>query len=398
MPRWSNALLFLGTLVSCTLSLELGFRAVGGVPVFSIVDWRHAHLVQAEAGPSVAIYDPKIGWTMLPGYASADMNLIDYGIRKNHASDATIRTGGVLVVGDSFAAGSQVNDDETWPAGLEALIGEPVINAAVGGYGVDQMVLRAEQLMPVVRPKTLIIGTQDQGILRVKFSSYGRPKPYFSLEDGALVPHNDPAPRYAIDPRRESVIRRVFGYSYLADQIMGIYFPDHWYTQEGQRFVQAKVDDVQVTCRLLERAKSDADRAGLRLLLLIQYGGVIARMTEPSPFAKNVGQCARAVGIQTVDEFDSLHAIAVRNIEEFKKHYVMVDDPAQPYGHMSALGNRHIAGLLAAALRGESAEASSPRQREAERMLKQDDALGGPAAAKDPGQAGPALDTASMRR
>jgi hypothetical protein len=46
------------------------------------------------------------------------LNTIALGIRKNRASDSDVRTGGVLVVGNSFAIGSQVNDEETWPAHL----------------------------------------------------------------------------------------------------------------------------------------------------------------------------------------------------------------------------------------------------------------------------------------
>jgi len=353
MPRLANLLLLLGTLLVCGISLELGFRAYSDVPVFQIVDWRKAHRLRAESAEAsaIALYDPVLGWTMRDGYSSASINIIDYGIRKNQASDTAIRTGGVLVVGDSFAAGSQVNDDETWPAQLEARLGVPVLNAGIGGYGIDQMVLRAEQLLPVIHPKTLILGTQDQGILRVKFTSYGRPKPYFTIEGGVLVTHNEPVPRYTVDPVRESLFRRILGYSFLADQIMGIYFPDRWYTQDGQRFADAPIDEVAVSCRLLERLKDDADSYGARLLMLMQYGGPLRLQSAPPPFAANVMRCARAAGIQTVDEFESLHAIAQRSIDEFKQLYVMVDDPAQPYGHMSALGNAHIAALLDAALR-----------------------------------------------
>jgi lysophospholipase L1-like esterase len=350
MPKISNILLFLGTVVVCALGLELGFRAYSDVPILRFIDWRQAHRASIEQA-GVAIYDPRLGWTMRDGYASASMNLIEQGIRKNQPSDTEIRTGGVLVVGDSFTAGSQVNDDGTWPAQLEKRLGTPVINAGIGGYGIDQMVLRAEQLLPIVRPKILIVGTQDQGILRVKFSSYGRPKPYFSVEAGALLAHNDPVPRYTIDPDRESPLLRIMGYSYIADRIMGIYEPDDWYTQDGQHFIEAPVDDVAVSCRLLERLRQDADGYGARPLMVMQYGGPLRLMSAPPPFAEKVMQCARAAGIDVVDEFEPLHGIAEHDIDEFKKLYVMVDDPAQPYGHMSVLGNRQIAELIAAALR-----------------------------------------------
>lgn len=358
MARLANLLLFLATLVVCVLGLELGFRAWSGVAVFQLVDWRRAHLQRAEANEATgaAIYDATLGWTMRAGYASADMNLIDQGVRKNGAGDTALRTGGILAVGDSFTAGSQVNDAETWPAQLEALTGVPVVNAAVGGYGIDQMVLRAEQLLPAVRPRVLIVGTQDQGILRVGFSSYGRPKPYFTIEQGALVAHNQPAPRYDVDPETEPLWLRLLGYSYVADQLMGLHDPAAWYTQDGQRFIKAPaVDDAGVSCRMLERLKATTDREQIRLALLLQYGGNIAQWPEPPPYAARVSACARAAGLLVIDEFASLKRIADRSIDEFKSYYVLMPDPAQPYGHMSAKGNHHVASLIAEALARDAA-------------------------------------------
>ncbi len=65
----------------------------------------------------------------------------------------------ILVVGDSFGLGSDVIDAETWPAYLERMVGTQVINAAVGGYALDQIVLRAEDLVPLLRPRMLLVQT-----------------------------------------------------------------------------------------------------------------------------------------------------------------------------------------------------------------------------------------------
>jgi hypothetical protein len=60
---------------------------------------------------------------------------MEYGIRKNAPDDRRVRTGGALVVGDSFSLGALVGDRETWPAQLEQILGLPVINAAANSYG-----------------------------------------------------------------------------------------------------------------------------------------------------------------------------------------------------------------------------------------------------------------------
>jgi hypothetical protein len=46
-------------------------------------------------------------------------------------------------VGDSFTAGADVAEHESYVAQLEAMLNYPVINGGVGGYGTDQMILAA---------------------------------------------------------------------------------------------------------------------------------------------------------------------------------------------------------------------------------------------------------------
>src|SRR5438876_725578 len=125
MPKRSDAVFVLITVVVCLSGLELAYRAISGVPVLRLLDWRTVKFLQFD-GFTTAEYDPTVGWVMKAGLTSPAHNTIDHGIRKNAASDTTIRPGGILVVGDSFSAGGEVNDDQSWPAHLEALTGLPV--------------------------------------------------------------------------------------------------------------------------------------------------------------------------------------------------------------------------------------------------------------------------------
>jgi hypothetical protein len=52
----------------------------------------------------------------------------------------------VLVTGDSVTHGDDVADDDTYPAALERILGVPVANLGVGGYGPDQALLKLEAL------------------------------------------------------------------------------------------------------------------------------------------------------------------------------------------------------------------------------------------------------------
>ena len=48
-------------------------------------------------------------------------------------------------------AGDEVDDREAWPAQLQGLLGRRVVNGGVTGYGLDQMVLRAERFVALGR-------------------------------------------------------------------------------------------------------------------------------------------------------------------------------------------------------------------------------------------------------
>ena len=64
----------------------------------------------------------------------------------------------VLVSGDSYTLGNEVNDDETYPAALEKLLGVPTANLGVSGYGPDQALLKLEsQIGQFPRAKAVIL-------------------------------------------------------------------------------------------------------------------------------------------------------------------------------------------------------------------------------------------------
>jgi hypothetical protein len=289
-----------------------------------------------------AVYDPNLGWAVGSNLSSDGFNTLEHGIRKNRKTDATIRTGGALAVGDSFTAGSEVHDEASWPAQLERLTGMPVINAGAGGYGTDQIIMRAEELLPIVKPRVLVIGMLESDIERSAYSSQGAAKPYYTTENDRLVLHNVPVPQ--TPPVKRNWLHAVAPYSALAARVTRLID-----TRE-ENYVRVKNDTVKVTCLLLQRVKRIADREGIRTLLAMQHGAYILRdLDAPLDRALQVGACATAMGIQVVDEFDSLKAILRADPSQLAAHYVMTKGAP---GHMSEGGNAHMAKLLAAALAG----------------------------------------------
>ena len=115
-----------------------------------------------------------------------DSNSLDYGFRSNGDADAKIQTGGVLAVGSSFTAGSDVVDDQSWPAQLGRLTAWNVNDGGQGGYQADKTVLLAEQLLPLIRPRVIVVDLIPGTIVGTGYPSSGWPKPDFTIENDEL--------------------------------------------------------------------------------------------------------------------------------------------------------------------------------------------------------------------
>jgi hypothetical protein len=134
---------------------ELAVRIALHAPIFALYDFRHE---RAAGTINKAVeYDSVLGWRLKSFIKSGGFNTLDYGFRSNGGADAKVLPGGVLAVGSSFTAGSEVTDDQSWPAHLEQITGWNVNNGGQGGYQADQIVLLAEQLLPLIRPQIIVV-------------------------------------------------------------------------------------------------------------------------------------------------------------------------------------------------------------------------------------------------
>jgi hypothetical protein len=351
----ANVAVFAVSLLIALVVAEAGFRLVTGVPLFKFANWRKERLATDRLREFKAMPDPVLGWVSRPWNVHPDgYTTIAYGIRQNFG-EKEIRTGAVLAVGDSFTEGWEVKDHESWPAVLEKRIGKPVVNAGVGAYGTDQIVLRAEQLLPIVKPKILIVGFLEEDIFRSEHSIFGAPKPYFTLEKGALQYHPPPP----VEPAQPGTalssfvlgLRDVLGYSAAAHYLFARLNPNYWYGS-GRRdeYRKAGIDPVAITCALLQRLKAETDREGIRMILFMQYyAPQIIYADAPTDNARRVVACAGAAGIRVVDQFASLHAVERADPGALGDYYVEYEGAL--VGHMTAWGNAHAAGLLEQALR-----------------------------------------------
>lgn len=351
MQQAANLGLVLSSTAVGLVLLEGVARSIDGVSLWSFEN----HLAKKQALLTVHAanqYDPVLGWVLASGLRinpddpKSSMTTGDFGIRMNQAAIRPIPTGGVLAVGDSFTAGSEVGDRDSWPAQLERLIGEPVVNGATGAWASDQIVLRAEQLLPIVRPRTVLAILFDDDINRAGYRVYaGAQKPWFTVDDGRLVHHNQPVPRF--EGRPDEVGAPILGYSHLVSFVMERLGYGDWWRRANTSYVRADNDPVAVTCRLLERLHATAAKAGARLLLGLIYAHYDRLHLAQQPVeAQAVADCARAAGIQVVDFRTALTDIARSDPERYHALYVKQAD-GKTYGHLSPQGN----GLVAKSIR-----------------------------------------------
>jgi hypothetical protein len=143
--------------------------------------------------------DPRLGWTNRPGDTS-------FAYRMQHVSAQRLREARefplekppgrtrVEIFGDSFAFGSEAEDDVTYAALLgRELRGAEVMNFGVPGYGLDQMLLRFREEGIAFQPDVVVVGFVS--LLRDRFGPitfwY---KPYFTVRGDDLVVHGIPVP------------------------------------------------------------------------------------------------------------------------------------------------------------------------------------------------------------
>jgi hypothetical protein len=348
----ANVTLVVISMVIGGLLCEAAFRLINGIPLFD------AHNLVAERiallkTETMAVYDPLLGWVDRENRKSdppGSFTTGRYGVRMNGPDIEPLPERAILAVGDSFTVGSEVANAEAWPAQLQARLGEPVVNAAVGGYGSDQIVLRAETMIPILHPSRVIVSFLFDDVDRAAQRVYsGGNKPYFTVSDGKLVLHNTPVPQFGSRPDDAGWLRGILGYSYLvafAMQQAGLY---EWWFRAA--YVSVDIDPAEVSCLLLARLKAQTDAAGIPLAFIMQYGAshILAGRGE-SAKARRVLDCAAAAGIQTIDTWDALAALAKRDAPAFRALFV-THPPPNTFGHMSGAGNALIAGLLAAAIK-----------------------------------------------
>ena len=313
-PVLANIGLVLASLVFFFVCSEFFLRAFLGNGSL----WHYPNYIEKAFAPdpehvAQMQYDPLLGYEPKPNYkgtlAGRPISFDARGLRE-HDVGSTPSGPTILAVGDSFTEGYLVGNDETWPANLQRLTGQPVLNAGVRAYGLDQVVLRAERIVPEIKPQTIVLGFIPDDVDRTElYQRDNRPKPYFVLSDKApdgLELRNVPVPTtyLPITP-----LRRVLGYSYFLQYFMQrLWFFETWYGMTKH----ADDDGEEISCRLMHRFARLVEQQHAKALVAAFYEDTawrLHRMREVNrPQVAYVLGCAAKAGLPTLDTWDGFTA------------------------------------------------------------------------------------------
>ncbi len=303
-----------------------------------------------------AKHDPVLGWIPRPGYSGSN-NV--YGTQITISPDS-LRSNGrkapntaprVLAVGDSFTFGDAVSDHETWPAFLEEIIGKPVANGGVFGYGFDQIYLRAQVLADKTAPGLILVGLIPDDIPRMGFSKwYGAERPYFNAVDGRLELKNQPVPDLPVMVDNLGFVKSVLGHFYAVDYFMRRSGASEWWYAKKYKSVRVENDLAAVSRLIVDGLYNLAMRRGCRVALVVQY--TEDDLKDPEKVNRKrvypVIVHARERGIPVVDFYPLLKA----QLPEVLHSYFR--------GHMTPDGNRFTARMVAAGLAAEGVVSRAP--------------------------------------
>jgi hypothetical protein len=343
-------LVFVSVAVSF-LVLEVAVRVLDRVPVFSTTNFVARALDEVH---SMGVqHDRQVGWVVAPNLESNNFTTGEFGVRMSAAKIVPLQQQVILFVGDSFGSNDGVADADAWPAMLERMIDTPVIDAAVGGYGLDQVVLRAETLLPLLNPRILIVQTRlEYGYSVARMSvAGGAPKPYFSIEKGELALHNSPVPTFASSSRDIGWERALLGHSYLVHFVMTRLNLLQWWVASSSMRIRYGLPPEQakeVSCLLMRRLARIRDQRWIRVALVVQYSApeIMERPLHWEADRSYIVGCAGREGLEVVDTLEPLHALYQSgDLASFQRLWQMQDNN-RVYGHPSVEGNRLIANIV----------------------------------------------------
>jgi len=216
-----KSLKYLMVLVISFLTLEISFREISKNSLHHFFNteydtfWELYFLerVSSKEDPLYSLfqYDPRLGFNLKPNsqYKNNSLSII---VNKNgyRGIERTSKeNSNILVLGDSLTFAPNSNEGETWTDILNENFkklhtNKQALNLAVGGYGIDQMLLTLKSSLKKYKTKLVILSFSDVSLQRILLGMRDFQRPQFKLRNNKLelVKNNILTPqelRYKLD-------------------------------------------------------------------------------------------------------------------------------------------------------------------------------------------------------
>jgi hypothetical protein len=296
----SGLLLLAASTLFCVLALVAGEWVVRA---------RRPDRIRLSPARSAIVHSRLYGWQLRPNWTHRDeqgrrISTDSARRRVQPGPGAVPGAPRVAVLGDSVAFGAGVDDVETFASLLEARERWTVANFAVPGWGIDQSLLRYEHEAAGWRPSVVVLNVcLANDLADNMLASYlydpAWPKPYFTIEDGELLPHAD---HLARSPARLAW-RWLWEHSHLLNLLAAPTSSErreiaHWM---GRRRLAVK-DEAAATrlaVREVKRLQELARLDGTALLVALHPDR--AAFEERSPLATRLRDGLSSAGVTPLD-------------------------------------------------------------------------------------------------
>jgi hypothetical protein len=241
-----------------------------------------AYLQELYAEESSNVYSETYGWRPREGFKGTEdgqkLTINRRGYRgPEHPYERTSGRKRVVIVGDSISFGEGVDDERIFSALLESWSSKiEVVNLSVGGYGTDQELIMLEREGLRYHPDVVILGFclfsdfTDNTLPSALFDAR-QPKPYFTWDGQALVPHDE---HVKLSPSRK-VAQWLFDRSFLYNRVCALLGLTRPPRQPGvwagrvAAVMQNLPPAAEVTFHLIRRMSDLSRQAGAKFLVLI---------------------------------------------------------------------------------------------------------------------------------
>ncbi|MCP4050640.1 MAG: hypothetical protein GY730_08050 [bacterium] len=314
---------------------------------FQIKDFSEERNLHKQSYPIQ--FDKNLGWSNKPGNYGTEniwnvnLSITPEGFRSNgnHTSNSKNKKNTsvpILAAGDSYTFGDEVGDDQTFPAHLESILtSSKVLNGGVCAFGIDQIYLRAIELINTIPVSKVVFSFIPNDILRAEQDVRHRlNKPYFILDNNKLKLMPITVSEFSV--YKKSSFKKIAGYSLLAHRIFLRFFPDYWLNGMPLNNRKIHEDGPEITVRLINSLYKTCQEKNIDLLVVALSENNYSKINQD-----NISYVLQEVNkdINRLNIFEDLESLIKTNPELHNSYF---------RGHMTPKGNLYVARKIASKL------------------------------------------------